>query len=46
MKIISIIIFVRMRETKILLIGFKAIHSEVCKNLVLAGIYSITVYLI
>jgi ubiquitin-like 1-activating enzyme E1 A len=33
----------RMRETKILLIGFKAIHSEVCKNLVLAGIYSITI---
>ena len=32
-----------MRNTKVLLIGFKGLNSEVCKNLVLAGVHSVTI---
>jgi ubiquitin-like 1-activating enzyme E1 A len=32
-----------MRDTKILLIGFKSLSAEVCKNLVLAGVQSVTI---
>jgi molybdopterin/thiamine biosynthesis adenylyltransferase len=31
-----------MRDTKVLLIGMKSLHAEVCKNLVLAGVQSVT----
>ena len=32
-----------MRESRILLVGLKGLHSEVCKNLVLAGVNSVTI---
>lgn len=33
----------RLREAKILLIGLKALNAEVCKNIVLAGVNSVTI---
>jgi hypothetical protein len=33
----------RVRETKVLLIGLGGVNSEVCKNLVLAGVQSVTI---
>jgi molybdopterin/thiamine biosynthesis adenylyltransferase len=32
-----------MREAKVLLVGLKGLNSEVCKNLVLAGVDSVTI---
>ena len=32
-----------MRNTRVLLIGLKGLISEVCKNLVLAGVHSVTI---
>eukprot|EP01117_Protostelium_nocturnum_P012351 TRINITY_DN4552_c0_g1_i1.p1 TRINITY_DN4552_c0_g1~~TRINITY_DN4552_c0_g1_i1.p1 ORF type:complete len:323 (+),score=107.95 TRINITY_DN4552_c0_g1_i1:68-1036(+) len=33
----------RMRDSKVLLIGFKGLNAEVCKNIVIAGINSVTI---
>eukprot|EP01114_Cavostelium_apophysatum_P024210 TRINITY_DN9414_c0_g1_i1.p1 TRINITY_DN9414_c0_g1~~TRINITY_DN9414_c0_g1_i1.p1 ORF type:complete len:320 (-),score=73.48 TRINITY_DN9414_c0_g1_i1:22-981(-) len=33
----------RMRDAKVLLIGIKGLNSEVCKNIVLAGVNSVTI---
>jgi ubiquitin-like 1-activating enzyme E1 A len=33
----------RMKGSNILLIGFRGLNSEICKNLVLAGVKSITI---
>ncbi len=32
-----------MREARILLVGFRSLNAEVCKNLVLAGVHSVTI---
>jgi molybdopterin/thiamine biosynthesis adenylyltransferase len=32
-----------MREARVLLAGLKGLNSEVCKNLVLAGVNSVTI---
>ena len=32
-----------MREAKVLLVGLRGLNSEVCKNLVLAGVNSVTI---
>ncbi len=34
---------IRIRESKVLIIGLKGVNSEVCKNLVLAGVHSVTI---
>jgi hypothetical protein len=33
----------RLRRTKLLLIGFQSLHAEICKNVILVGVQSITI---